>query len=221
MARVIFLSGHFRQAAAAVKAAIPDMNGKALRRRGFHIKELPSVTRNFWNGIGKNDNNCYNFALHRMKNDFLQPGQLATQINPLIERNLDKEKSETRYDDDRLDQYTSFIRKCLKLDGHTDLGATLSLRNGFMPVVLFMGHRLDLKDAGLATKGHDYHFYALRRTDGSDKEHSYLTWAHKKGDGDVEICPSAPECMFASAYSRGYHTFGGFWLVKNPQLSHK
>ena len=62
MARVIFLSGHFRQAAAAVKAAIPDMNGKALRRRGFHIKELPSVTRNFWNGIGKNDNNCYNFA---------------------------------------------------------------------------------------------------------------------------------------------------------------
>jgi hypothetical protein len=194
------LTAHFEEAVRNIRAVMPDMSKKALKKSGFDFKSVPELKTEYWNAH-RHNSNCYDFALNR-PGRFRNPADLARE----------SKKEMSPYDEltggsDFFD-FADRIRDGMKNAGLIELGEMPELSERGTLVALFMGDSGDLEEAGRPANGEpDIHFYALRR-DGDR-----LVWAHKEGVKEVENLGPDPAAPFKDAPKHGDRLFGGFWLV--------
>jgi hypothetical protein len=199
------LTAHFEEAVRNIRALMPDMSKKALKKSGFEFKSVPKLRADFWDAR-REDSNCYDFALDRPRRFRFPGGRDPLEGQP---RRSDSYAAIFPDVEPPLDFYAlaDNVRKGLLRDGLIELGDTPELSERGTLVALFMGNSDDLEEAGRPGDSPDIHFYALRR-DGKN-----LVWAHKEGVKHVENLGSDPAAPFADAPKHGDRLFGGFWLV--------
>ncbi len=199
------LTAHFEEAVRNIRAVMPDMSKKALKKSRFDFKSVPELRTDIWNAR-RQDSNCYDFALDRPRR-FRFPGGR----DPLKGQPSHSDSYAAMFPDSEppLDFYAlaDNVRKGLLRDGLIELGDKPELSERGTLVALFMGDASDLQEANRPGDNPDIHFYALRR-DGKK-----LVWAHKEGEKEVEILGSDPTAPFEDAPKHGDRLFGGFWLV--------
>lgn len=134
----------------------------------------------------RDDNNCYNFALHRATRDYLQPGELSGAW-------------EWASTDLAADTHKGAVA-----DGLLYLGQDfLQCRFDHFPTALFF----EDEEFG------DYHWMALRQQVRDGNPNGQLIWCHKPdGDHAPEII-TAPHTIFSKAQACGYPVFAGYYAV--------
>jgi len=141
-------------------------------------------------------NNCYNFALNRKTNDFLQPGDINVYPELATEDYINKIIKNTANDNLRPLKY-SFM-EC---------------RADEIPVALFFRPRTE-------NQSNDFHWFALRKNKRPKNNLSYI-WAHKQGARNAEITEDKIFSdkklghidIFNSASQYNYNHFAGFFAT--------
>lgn len=203
----------FNSAAKDLRDVLPTLVCDDLTSLPFKLDDVPFYDKGPWSS-GRNacNNNCYNFALNRRSNDFLQPGHLYCENEAASEEecsNLKSEFDKKAYKSYRkLSSYVDNVIEKASMDGLKPLGHDLSLIDSGFPVALFF------RDGDT-----DYHWYALRRLHDSTSEiGDRLVWAHKMGYGYSQIVKKDshdPSHVFDDAKSNKYKYFAGYFQVDN------
>ncbi|HTK84010.1 MAG TPA: hypothetical protein VL625_02895 [Patescibacteria group bacterium] len=199
------LTAHFEEAVRNIRAVMPDMSKKALKKSGFDFKSVPKLKVEHWNAY-PDKTNCYDFARNRRGHFRFPGGRDPFEGQPV---HSDAHSAMFPHDDPPMDFYAlaDNVREGLLRDGLIELGDKPELSERGTLVALFMGNSDDLEETGRDGDHPDIHFYALRR-DGKN-----LVWAHKPGEKAVENLGSDPAAPFEDAPKHGDRLFGGFWLV--------
>lgn len=159
---------------------------------------FPALELSHWRG---KRNNCYNFALNRHTDDFLQPGQCSDPdldgLDPWFPLNL----------------YAPWVLERVEADGlrplsHEFLCAVDDCTESERLVALFIR-------GGGTVMNCDFHWMALRRV---DKNAADFVWAHKDGGDDAAICRtpssrSGHSNIFELAAQNNYKNFAGYYAV--------
>ncbi|MCM2344618.1 MAG: hypothetical protein NDJ24_08660 [Alphaproteobacteria bacterium] len=179
MIQSLILTRDFERAAADYRQQMA-----VLAQASDPLFAAPGFYKGDWRA--RDDNNCYNFALHRPTRDYLQPGELSGAW----------QWAST--------DLAADTHNAAQADGLLYLGQSfLQCRPDHFPVALFF----EDEEFG------DYHWLALRQQVKDNNPTGRLIWCHKPdGDHAPEII-TAPETIFSKAHAYGYPVFAGYYQV--------